>query len=80
MTGWFRRSMGGSIILSEMTSAGGRLRARPYFWQMLLCMLVIGATLGVAAGAGPRALWHPAALVHYPTDSAPDVETEAPPE
>lgn len=80
VTGWFRRSMGGSIILSEMTSAGGRLRARPYFWQMLLCMLVIGATLGVAAGAGPRALFHPAALINDRGGQAPDVETEPPPE
>ena len=59
VTGWFRRSMGGSIILSEMTSPGGQLRARPYFWQMLLCMIVIGATLGFAVAAGPRAVLHP---------------------
>jgi uncharacterized protein (DUF2147 family) len=53
VTGWFRRSMGGSVILSEMTSPGGQLRARPYFWQMLLCML------GFAVAAGPRAILHP---------------------
>jgi uncharacterized membrane protein len=62
-----------------MNSTGGRLRARPYFWQMLLCMLVIGATLGVAAGAGPGALFHPTQILQR-GDTALDVETEAPPE
>jgi Zn-dependent protease with chaperone function len=72
VTGWFRRSMGGSIILSEMTSSGGRLRARPYFWQMLLCMIVIGATLGFAVAAGPRAVLHP--QIPGGAEVAPDME------
>jgi len=72
VTGWFRRSMGGSIILSEMTSSGGQLRARPYFWQMLLCMIVIGATLGFAVAAGPRAVLHP--QIPGGGEVAPDME------
>jgi heat shock protein HtpX len=72
VTGWFRRSMGGSIILSEMTSSGGQLRARPYFWQMLLCMIVIGASLGLAVAAGPRAVLHP--QIPGAAEVAPDME------
>ena len=72
VTGWFRRSMGGSIILSEMTSSGGQLRARPYFWQMLLCMIVIGATIGFAVAAGPRAVLHP--QIPGGAEVAPDME------
>lgn len=44
VTGWFRRSMGGYVILKELTSTAGVLRARPYFWQALLSVLVIVAT------------------------------------
>jgi hypothetical protein len=29
VTGWFRRSMGGYVILKELTSTAGVLRARP---------------------------------------------------
>jgi Zn-dependent protease with chaperone function len=41
VTGWFRRSMGGYLILKELNSTNGQLRAKPYFWQMLLCIVVI---------------------------------------
>ncbi len=44
LTGWFRRSMGGYVITKEMTSTAGVLRARPYFWQALLSIIVITAT------------------------------------
>jgi Zn-dependent protease with chaperone function len=44
VTGWFRRGMGGYVILRELTTTAGRLRARPLFWQILLCLLVIGGT------------------------------------
>jgi Zn-dependent protease with chaperone function len=47
VSGWFRRSMGGYIILSELNSTKGQLRARPYFWQMLLSIVVILANLYV---------------------------------
>ncbi len=46
--GWFRRSMGGYVILREMTSTAGVLRARPYFWQALLSIIVIVATAYLA--------------------------------
>ena len=48
VTGWFRRSMGGYVILKELTSTAGVLRARPYFWQALLSVLVIVGTAYVA--------------------------------
>ncbi len=57
VTGWFRRSMGGYVILKELNSTNGRLRARPYFWQALLSVLVIGATVVVAVAGGPQHLW-----------------------
>ncbi|MEI9900292.1 MAG: M48 family metalloprotease [Hyphomicrobium sp.] len=53
VTGWFRRGMGGFVILKELTSTAGSLRARPYFWQAALSVVVIAATLYVAvAGTG----------------------------
>jgi len=59
VTGWFRRSMGGSIILKELNTTGGQLRARPFFWQALLCAIVIGGTIYFAAVVGPSRMWHP---------------------
>jgi hypothetical protein len=44
-SGWFRRSMGGYLILRELNTAGGVLRARPYFWQAALSVFVIEANL-----------------------------------
>jgi Zn-dependent protease with chaperone function len=41
VTGWFKRSMGGYLVLKELSSTGGTLRARPLFWQVFLCLLVI---------------------------------------
>jgi Zn-dependent protease with chaperone function len=57
VTGWFRRSMGGYIILKEMNSTKGQLRARPYFWQMLLSIIVIVANVYIvlAVPAATRA-------------------------
>ena len=42
--GWFRRGMGGYVILRELSTTAGRLRARPLFWQILLSLLVIVGT------------------------------------
>jgi hypothetical protein len=50
VTGWYRRSMGGYLILRELTSTAGRLRARPLFWQILLCLIVIVGNIVVLAG------------------------------
>lgn len=47
VTGWFQRGMGGYIVLKEMTSTAGALRARPYFWQAAVSIVVIAATLFV---------------------------------
>jgi heat shock protein HtpX len=76
VTGWFRRSMGGSIVLKEMNTTGGQLRARPFFWQVLLCAIVIGVTLYFTVVVGPSRMLHP-----LPPDAggAP-VETEPSPE
>jgi hypothetical protein len=48
LTGWFRRSMGGYIIMKELTSTAGVLRARPYFWQAAVSIAVILITAYVA--------------------------------
>jgi hypothetical protein len=42
-TGWFRRSMGGYLILRELKSTAGDLRAKPFFWQVVLSLIVIVA-------------------------------------
>ena len=54
VTGWFRRSMGGYVILSELKSTNGVLRARPYVWQVVLSLLVIGATLYFSVADPPQ--------------------------
>jgi hypothetical protein len=40
-TGWFRRSMGGYLILRELNTTAGTLKARPFFWQVVLSLIVI---------------------------------------
>lgn len=40
-TGWFRRSMGGYLILRELKTNAGALRAKPFFWQVVLSLAVI---------------------------------------
>ena len=40
-TGWFRRSMGGYLVLKELKTTAGSLRAKPFFWQVALCLIVI---------------------------------------
>jgi hypothetical protein len=44
-TGWFRRSMGGYLILRELKTNAGELRAKPFFWQVVLSLIVIVANL-----------------------------------
>ena len=39
-TGWFRRGMGGYLVLSELKTTAGALKARPFFWQVLLSLIV----------------------------------------
>ena len=48
LTGWFRRSMGGYVIMKEMRSTAGVLRARPYFWQAAISLVVLAASLYAA--------------------------------
>ena len=44
-TGWFRRGMGGYLILRELASDAGSLRAKPFFWQVVLSLIVIVANV-----------------------------------
>lgn len=44
LTGWFRRGMGGYVILSRLATGAGTLRARPYFWDVIVSLIVIGAS------------------------------------
>ena len=32
--------MGGYLILKELNTSAGRLRAKPFFWQVLLSLIV----------------------------------------
>jgi len=53
LTGWFRRSMGGYVIMRELSSTAGVLRARPYFWQAFLSVALIAANIVILlAGTG----------------------------
>lgn len=40
-TGWFRRSMGGYLVLRELKTTAGSLKAKPFFWQVVLSLAVI---------------------------------------
>jgi Zn-dependent protease with chaperone function len=60
--GWFRRGMSGHVVLREMTTTAGRLGAVPWFWQLLLCAVVIGGTVGVVAKTGLSGLYQPVSI------------------
>lgn len=49
-TGWFRRSMGGYLVLSELKTTAGELKARPFFWQVLLSLIVIAGNVFLVLG------------------------------
>lgn len=45
-TGWFRRGMGGYLVLQELKTTAGSLKARPFFWQVVLCLVaIVGSVL-----------------------------------
>ena len=44
-TGWFRRSMGGYLVLRELKTNAGSLRAKPFFWQVALSLIVIAGNI-----------------------------------
>jgi Zn-dependent protease with chaperone function len=44
LTGWFRRGMGGYVILSRLATGAGTLTARPYFWDVVFSLIVIAAS------------------------------------
>lgn len=50
VTGWFRRSMGGYIILSELSTSAGRIKAYPYLSGITVPLLIF-AILGLIAFA-----------------------------
>ncbi len=45
VTGWFKRSMGGYLVLTELKTTAGTLRARPLFWQIVLSLAVIAGNI-----------------------------------
>lgn len=51
VTGWFKRSMGGYLVLTELKTTAGVLRARPLFWQVLLSVIVIVGNVFVLMAA-----------------------------
>lgn len=51
VTGWFKRSMGGYLVLRELKTTAGILRARPLFWQVFLSLLVIVGNIAFLAAA-----------------------------
>ena len=56
VTGWFKRGMGGYLVLKELSSTGGTLRARPLFWQIFLCLIVIAGSVFVVLTREPDCL------------------------
>ena len=56
VTGWFKRGMGGHLVLKELSSTGGTLRARPLFWQIFLCLIVIAGSVFLAVSNQPDCL------------------------
>jgi hypothetical protein len=48
VTGWFKRGSG-YLVMRRLTSTGGQLRARPLFWQILLCLIVIVGNIWIVA-------------------------------
>ncbi|HZP09083.1 M48 family metalloprotease [Methyloceanibacter sp.] len=47
VTGWFKRSMGGYLVLTELATTAGVLRAKPLFWQVFLSCAVIAGNIVV---------------------------------
>lgn len=45
LTGWFRRSIGGYVIMRELSTTKGTLTARPYFWDVVMSSIVIAGTV-----------------------------------
>lgn len=45
VTGWFRRSMGGYVIMRRLKTSHGELNARPYFWDVALGLIVIAVSV-----------------------------------
>jgi Zn-dependent protease with chaperone function len=54
VTGWFRRSMGGYIIMSELKTTAGRLKAYPYLVGVIVPLVVYAvlALIGIATYDG----------------------------
>ena len=54
VTGWFRRGMGGYIIMSELKTTAGRLKAYPYLVGVIVPLMVytVLALIGIATYDG----------------------------
>ena len=40
--------MGGYLVLKELKTTAGSLRAKPFFWQVVLCLIVVVGTFFLA--------------------------------
>lgn len=49
VTGWFRRGMGGHVIMSDLSTTAGRLKAYPQYAGVVVPLIIFG---GIAAVAG----------------------------
>ena len=54
VTGWFRRGMGGYIIMSELKTSAGRLKAYPYVAGVIVPLVIytVLALIGIATYDG----------------------------
>lgn len=48
VVGWFRRGMGGHVILSELNTTAGRLKAYPYLAGVSTMLIVFAVVLAIA--------------------------------
>ena len=48
VTGWFRRSMGGYVIMSDLRTSAGHLKAYPYLAGIIVPLLILGVIALIA--------------------------------
>ena len=60
VSGWFRRGMGGHVIMDELNTTAGRLKAYPYLAGIIVPLLIFAVIAIIALiSLGPAALsWH----------------------
>lgn len=48
MTGWFRRGMGGHVIMNELKTSAGTIKAYPYLAGVIVPLLIFAAIAAFA--------------------------------